>query len=55
MSNLLLIFTVVFVLAIAMACAVGAVMMLGGVKDLEEPPWRKRKAAAAHHVFKNLH
>ncbi|HUB30733.1 MAG TPA: hypothetical protein VL967_13595 [Terracidiphilus sp.] len=55
MSNLLLIFTVVFVLAIALACAVGALMMAGGVKDSEEPPWRRRKVAGPHHLFKNLH
>lgn len=57
MSNLLVIFTVVFVLAIAAACGVGVLVMLGGVSGPEEPPWRKRKmrAAGTHHVFKDLH
>jgi hypothetical protein len=59
MSNLLVIFTVVFVLTIAAACGVGVLVMLGGVKGVEDPPWRKRKAAAmraagTHHVFKDL-
>jgi hypothetical protein len=56
MSNLLLIFTVVFVLTIAAACAVGTVVMLGGIYKTEDPPWRKRKAAyraATHHGFKD--
>ncbi len=57
MSNLLMIFTVVFVLAIAAACCVGVVVMLGSVNGAEDPPWRKRKmrAAETHHVFKGLH
>lgn len=56
MSNLLVIFTVVFVLTIAAACGVGVLVMLGGVHPSEEPPWRKRKmrAAGTHHVFKDL-
>jgi len=56
MSNLLVIFTVVFVLTIAAACGVGVLVMLGGVNPSEEPPWRKRKmrAAGTHHVFKDL-
>jgi hypothetical protein len=59
MSNLLLIFTVVFVLSIAVACGVGTLVMLGGIYRAEEPPWRRRKAgvraAGTHHVFKDLH
>ncbi|MGO9438636.1 MAG: hypothetical protein ACLPH3_25170 [Terracidiphilus sp.] len=59
MSNLLLVFTVVFVLSIAVACAVGSLVMLGGIYKAEEPSWRKRKAgvraAGTHHVFKDLH
>jgi hypothetical protein len=59
MSNLLLIFTVVFVLTIAAACGVGVLVMLGSVQDAEKPRWRKRKAhyraAGAHPVFKDLH
>lgn len=58
MSNLLVIFTVVFVLTIAAACGVGVLVMLGGVKGADDPPWRKRKAAmraaGTHHVFKDL-
>lgn len=58
MSNLLVIFTVVFVLTIAAACGVGVLVMLGSVNASEEPPWRKRKAAmraaGTHHVFKDL-
>jgi hypothetical protein len=55
MSNLLVIFTVVFVLAIAAACGVGILVMLGGVHPSEEPPWRKRKMrAAGTHEFKDL-
>jgi uncharacterized protein HemY len=59
MSNLLLIFTVVFVLVIAMACVVGIVVMLGNIGTMEEPPWRKRRAqrrsAAARHLFRDVH
>lgn len=59
MSNLLLIFTVVFVLVIAMACVVGIVVMLGNIRTTEDPPWRKRRAqrrsAAAHRLFRNVH
>jgi len=59
MSNLLVIFTVVFVLTIAAACGVGVLVMLGGINASEDPPWRKRKAAAraagTHPVFKDLH
>lgn len=59
MNALLVIFTVVFVLTIAAACGVGVLVMLGGVTDREQPPWRKRKAslraAGTHHVFKDLH
>lgn len=58
MSNLLVIFTVVFVLTIAVACGVGALVMLGGVDASDGPPWRKRKTAArvagTHPVFKDL-
>jgi hypothetical protein len=57
MSNLLLIFTVVFVLTIAAACAVGTLVMLGGISKAEDPPWRKRKAAyrpaGTHPVFRD--
>jgi hypothetical protein len=56
MSNLLLIFTVVFVLVIAMSCVAGIVVMLGNIRPTEEPPWRKRKirnpSATAHHLFR---
>ncbi|HUD56473.1 MAG TPA: hypothetical protein VMR02_14690 [Terracidiphilus sp.] len=59
MSNLLLIFTVVFVLVVAMACVAGIVVMVGNIRPTEDPPWRKRKAAyrasGTHRVFKDLH
>jgi hypothetical protein len=57
MGNLLMIFTVAFVLAIAVACGVGVVVTLGGVNGADDPPWRKRKmrAAGTHPVFKDLH
>jgi hypothetical protein len=57
MSSLLVIFTVVFVLAIAAACGVGVLVMLGSVDAAEETPWRKRKmrAAGTHHEFKGWH
>lgn len=55
MSNLLVIFTVAFVLSVAAACAVGVVVSLGSVTGEEDPPWRKRKWAATRHVFKGLH
>ncbi len=56
MSNLLLIFTVVFVLVVAMACVAGIVVMLGNIRPTEDPPWRKRKtknpSATAYHLFR---
>lgn len=58
MGNLLLIFTVAFVVTIAAACGVGVLVMLGSVQDVEKPPRRKRKAgdraAGTHPVFRDL-
>jgi hypothetical protein len=56
MSNLLLIFTVVFVLVVAMACVAGIVVMLGNIRPTDDPPWRKRRAghpsATTHRLFR---
>jgi hypothetical protein len=51
-----LVFTVVFVLVITMACVAGIVVMLGNIHPRDDPPWRKRKtghpSATAHHLFR---